>query len=321
MISIIVPIYNSEQYLVRCIESVLKQTYQDFELLLIDDGSTDSSFSICRRYAVLDTRVRIFRLSNGGVSRARNYGLSKVVGDWITFLDSDDWLSNDYLEVLQENANRETLNIVQAYVTSLDVVQAWPIKFDCGCFNWSENSTIDNVLVYGTPWGKLYNKQIILSNKIQFDESVSNHEDHLFYFTYLLHVERIHIFNRGCYYYRISRESSLSRKMPDYRALLYVYKRLRAIYDQILSQNQLEYLKLPCMRHFMVYIKIKAIRSAFYNRNTRIERIQVLSQLSRKEIFTDYQCMSLNNVIMKAVLLMPNLIRVPLLQLFRMHLK
>ena len=109
--------------------------------------------------------------------------------------------------------------------------------------------------------------------------------------------------------------------MPDYRALLYVYKRLRAIYDQILSQNQLEYLKLPCMRHFMVYIKIKAIRSAFYNRNTRIERIQVLSQLSRKEIFTDYQCMSLNNVIMKAVLLMPNLIRVPLLQLFRMHLK
>ena len=99
VISIIVPVYNTEQYLRRCIDSVLAQTYQDFELLLIDDGSKDSSGAICDEYAAQDTRVRVFHKANGGVSSARNVGLDHARGEWITFVDSDDEVKPNWLDL------------------------------------------------------------------------------------------------------------------------------------------------------------------------------------------------------------------------------
>lgn len=91
-ISVIVPIYNAEKYLHRCIDSILNQTFTDFEVLLINDGSTDSSGSICDEYAKKDSRVRVFHKENGGVSLARNIGIDKALGLWTLFVDSDDWL-------------------------------------------------------------------------------------------------------------------------------------------------------------------------------------------------------------------------------------
>ena len=99
-ISVIVPVYNVEKYLHKCIDSILVQTFTDFELLLIDDGSTDKSGDICDEYAVKDARVRVFHTENRGVSAARNHGLREASGDWICFVDSDDWVENCYLEYL-----------------------------------------------------------------------------------------------------------------------------------------------------------------------------------------------------------------------------
>lgn len=99
-ISIIVPVYNEEKHLNRCVDSVLSQTYSELELLLIDDGSTDSSGVICDEYAQKDSRVRVFHEKNGGVSKARNLGISKANAEWIMFLDSDDYLIKDALEIL-----------------------------------------------------------------------------------------------------------------------------------------------------------------------------------------------------------------------------
>lgn len=99
-ISIIVPVYNEEKHLNRCVDSVLNQTYSELELLLIDDGSTDSSGAICDEYAQKDSRVRVFHEKNGGVSKARNLGISKANAEWIMFLDSDDYLIKDALDVL-----------------------------------------------------------------------------------------------------------------------------------------------------------------------------------------------------------------------------
>ena len=90
MISVIVPVYNTEKYLNRCVDSVLSQTYTDFELLLVDDGSTDSSGTICDSYALQDERVRVFHQVNGGVSSARKLGLDNAQGEWVTLIDSDD---------------------------------------------------------------------------------------------------------------------------------------------------------------------------------------------------------------------------------------
>ena len=100
LITIIVPVYNAEKYLSKCIESILTQTYTHFELLLLDDGSNDNSLSICDYYAKQDTRIRVFSHLNMGVSATRNRGIELALGEYISFIDSDDWVKNNYLETL-----------------------------------------------------------------------------------------------------------------------------------------------------------------------------------------------------------------------------
>ena len=100
MLSIIVPIYNVEKYLCKCIDSVIAQTYQEWELLLIDDGSTDNSGNICDEYAKKDSRIRTFHNKNRGASAARNTGLDASIGEWIYFLDGDDYISDDCIELM-----------------------------------------------------------------------------------------------------------------------------------------------------------------------------------------------------------------------------
>ena len=111
MISIIVPVYNTEKYLDRCIQSILAQTYTDFELLLINDGSTDSSGVICDKYAEQDSRVRVFHKENGGASSARNLGLDNARGEWIGWVDSDDWINAGMYEQLYAAATFKCANI------------------------------------------------------------------------------------------------------------------------------------------------------------------------------------------------------------------
>ena len=106
-ISVIIPVYNTEKFLHRCIDSILTQTYTDFELLLIDDGSKDSSGSICDEYAEKDSRVRVFHKENGGVSSARNLGLDNAWGEWITFVDSDDYIEENFLKSFDGNLDAD----------------------------------------------------------------------------------------------------------------------------------------------------------------------------------------------------------------------
>lgn len=106
MISVIVPVYNEEKHVERCIQSVLMQTYDDFELLLVDDGSKDASGEICDKYADKEPRIRVFHIENGGVSRARNYGIAQSSGEWLMFLDSDDYLLQDALKTLIDMATK-----------------------------------------------------------------------------------------------------------------------------------------------------------------------------------------------------------------------
>ena len=120
LISIIVPVYNVENYLPRCIDSILKQSYENFELLLVDDGSIDSSGSICDLYADKDSRIHVFHKKNGGLSDARNYALEHAVGDYITFIDSDDYVGIDYLRILFEaitenSADISTVKFIETY--------------------------------------------------------------------------------------------------------------------------------------------------------------------------------------------------------------
>lgn len=121
VVSIIIPIYNVETYLKECVDSVLIQTFKDFEILLIDDGSTDSSGELCDNIALIDSRIRVFHKSNGGLSSARNYGMDRAVGEYIIFLDSDDyWINKDILSLLVKKAESENLDVVRGEFVNVD---------------------------------------------------------------------------------------------------------------------------------------------------------------------------------------------------------
>lgn len=105
VVSIIVPVYNAEKTLKRCVNSIINQLYKDWELLLVDDGSTDDSSIICDEYAQQDRRIRVFHKQNGGVSSARNVGLDNAIGEWVTFIDSDDWIEKRMLNIFNIVSN------------------------------------------------------------------------------------------------------------------------------------------------------------------------------------------------------------------------
>lgn len=125
-ISVIVPVYKAEQYLERCVESILKQTYQNFELILVDDGSPDNSPAMCDKWAEKDDRIRVIHKKNGGASSARNIGIRVAKGNWIAFVDSDDWLNENALKTLYELANG--YNVPMA-IGGMRVVQEYTDKY------------------------------------------------------------------------------------------------------------------------------------------------------------------------------------------------
>ncbi len=149
MISIIVPIYNTESYLRRCIESILNQTYKNFELLLIDDGSTDNSLKICEEYALQDERIRVFHKQNGGQGTARNMGIDNAKGDYIGFVDSDDYISPQMYEIL--------LNDIKAYNADISSCRT---------------GHSEDFKVIGTNEIKIYENDEIMKQHLKFTEII-----------------------------------------------------------------------------------------------------------------------------------------------------
>ena len=186
-ISIIVPVYNSGKWLNRCIDSILAQTYADFEVLLINDGSTDNSPAICDEYAARDSRIRVFHKPNSGVSASRNLGISNSNGEYITFVDSDDWIDAEYLECLHDNIAGADLSICDFEV--LGTTERWRQKVQPGFV--SSDNFVDFIMktypfCYLTaPWIKLFRKSIIDSHNILFNESLDTFEDTVFVLDYL----------------------------------------------------------------------------------------------------------------------------------------
>lgn len=209
VVSIIVPVYKAEKYLSCCLDSILAQSFGDFELLLIDDGSPDLSGKICDDYAEKDARIRVFHKQNGGVSSARNLGLDNAQGEWICFIDSDDWVEVDFLkELVQYN--------------SFDLVVGGLDSFGCVAISTKrdENVIIDlthsyeaakilnansenTISVFYYSCGKLFRRSIISRNALRFDTRMKMCEDTCFLMQYLVHVDKIILSDSSLYKYRI----------------------------------------------------------------------------------------------------------------------
>ena len=175
MISIIIPVYNTQQYLPRCIDSILSQSFTDFELLLIDDGSTDGSGKICDAYAEKDNRIRVFHKENGGVSSARNLGLNEAQGEWICFVDSDDELLPDGLQIMADGISNEVDMIMAGYYE----FEGETLLTDTSKFGKdgliSRNDALlmmypsESMPYMGYPWGRLYKRNLVLEKDLSFD--------------------------------------------------------------------------------------------------------------------------------------------------------
>ena len=191
-ISIIVPVYNVERLLRRCIDSILNQSFTDFELLLIDDGSKDKSGEICDEYAIKNNRVRVFHKENGGVSSARNIGLDNAQGEYVFFVDSDDYLKHNALQIA--NTIEDDLLVASYEVKGFvccDIIN--------GCARYTKESECVDYLskkllephTLHAPWAKVYKRSIIECNNIRFVESMKLGEDLCFVFKYFSYCNSV----------------------------------------------------------------------------------------------------------------------------------
>lgn len=213
-ISVIVPVYKAEAYLNRCVDSILNQTFEDFELILVDDGSPDSSGVICDTYATKDSRVRVVHKSNGGVSSARNAGLDAAQGNWITFVDSDDYVSSSYLENLYEPEYDLTITGHIQVTPKGQTVQI--IRYDTVCFRGLERAHLQQLLdtegknwLYFC-WSRLYSRSIIEKNALRFDTRYSSGEDTIFMAMYFVLCNSVIIKDTADLYYVLHDSGTLS---------------------------------------------------------------------------------------------------------------
>lgn len=201
-ISVIVPVYNVEKYLPRCIDSILAQTFTDFELLLIDDGSSDNSGRICDKYAMNDKRIRAFHQENGGVSYARNMGLDKSKGEYVFFIDSDDYVESDCLASLYACMQNQSADIVFCdFIIEKSQTTYRYIKQSCS------NDKIEIIKkllcneLGGYLWNKLVRKEIFINNGINFPNGIGIWEDLLVSVNLYYHSKNIAYMPCSLYHY------------------------------------------------------------------------------------------------------------------------
>lgn len=216
-VSVIMPVYNSSNYLRTCLDSVVSQTYSNFEIVLVDDGSTDGSQNICDEYASIFNNINVYHIDNKGVSNARNFGISKAKGELVTFVDADDWVEKDILENLVSMINDYDLSCCS-------LREVWPhintknllINSNYQLDNPKDAFDVINRMHKGVTV-KLFRKEIIINNNIKFNEEIKNGEDAVFLYEYLMHANSFVTSSKIVYNYnKIDSNTAVTKYYEDY---------------------------------------------------------------------------------------------------------
>lgn len=263
-ISVIVPVYNVEKYLSRCIDSILAQSVKDFELILVDDDSPDNCGKICDEYAVKDHRVHVIHKENGGVSKARNAALEAATGEYICFCDSDDYIQEDYLETLYNALVETKSDCVSCNCTLVDdlgeqEVWVWDSKeyrlaesIEKECF--IKDIVLKNKIIWAM-WGRIFKKNIIDENSIRVCETCENFAEDLgFFLMYYLHCEKVvHIAYNGYFYYQRN-DSMMSKTLEDVK-LNALNEVSFAVYNHIVNNKALSNIvkNYPIIHFWIMY--------------------------------------------------------------------
>ena len=268
-ISVVVPIYNVEKYLERCITSILKQTYRGLQIILVDDGSTDDSGSICDRYMDQDARVFVIHKKNEGLVEARKTGLFYAAGEYVCYVDGDDWIESDFVECLLGEMERTGTDLVVSdyFVDSICYVQKVKGKQAAGIY---EAKDIIPVMLYTGEfygfgisqfvWAKLYRKAILQNVQEQVDNRITCGEDVAVVYPYVLHAQRICCMEYAGYHYLQRPDSMTNRYGPnewEKNKILLQYLRntfKKSVYKQSLYRQLNQYAKnlllVRCISYF-----------------------------------------------------------------------
>ena len=213
LVSIVIPVYNAENYLRECVDSIISQDYKNIEVILIDDGSTDTSSQICDEYDKKYNRINVIHKKNEGVSTARNVGIEESNGKWITFVDADDWIEKDYVSYLYKNGEQNNSEI--SLTTFPNKVSQENKKYN--------KLTIDNIqLLSGkdaakmmlyykiviSSWNKMFNRNFLRRNNIKFDETMSYGEGFDFVINSMIHANNVCVGRKKIYNYRVDNVNS-----------------------------------------------------------------------------------------------------------------
>lgn len=266
MISVVMPVYNSEKYLGRAIESVLGQTYRDLELIIIDDGSTDSSRNLINSYADIDSRIRVICQKNMGVSTARNAGIDAANGEWLYFIDSDDYVDSQFFqEIMLYNESYDVIisGVIRHYENSknIDSIMIPPILEQSDENKYCEFlgkiiKDRNQDLIYNYMWNKVIRKTIVIDRNIRFNEELSLGEDFLFNCDLLDCLVRIKTIPKAYYHYIIHSGTSLANRFYnnelERRRLL--FKRLKDLY-----------IRHSAYKEYKKYLEIREGRFSYYS--------------------------------------------------------
>ena len=276
LISIIVPIYNVEQYLEKCINSILNQTYTNLEIILVDDGSPDNSGKICDEYAKKDNRIKVIHKENGGISSARNTGLKVARGAYVGFIDSDDYIEKDMYEILYKNVKKENADI--SICSNYDIYKNKIIgtkKQGIYTVMTPEETIIkmNSFGYFGFPvWNKLYKKELFYDLRFLTDKKTC--EDWYFLYEVICKCKKI-VYQSVPKYYYCLRENSLSQSNVD-------YEMLKASEYSIKIEKKKYQGALPSVYTTYVFIRIKIYNQLLMCKNIKDRKIKMKQM--RKEV-------------------------------------
>ena len=241
-VSVIIPVYNAENYLKECLNSIINQTYKNLEIILINDGSKDSSNIICNYFSNLDKRIIYINKDNSGVSDTRNKGIIISTGDYITFVDSDDYLEKEMIEELVKFYEKGALVVCNRCFFQNQEVEDKKNKI-INIKKYERKSFFDlyKKRIINPPFGKLYDAKIIKSKNILFKKGLNLGEDLLFNFNYLKYIDNILFINNKLYNYRVGNSISLSKKY--FSNMIEIQKTLIEKYEDFFDINRLDVLK------------------------------------------------------------------------------
>ncbi len=214
-VSVIIPAHNIEQYIPECLESLINQTYANYEVLVVENGSKDNTYSIAKGYVEKDSRIKVFKETIKGVMNARNKGLAEAEGDFIMFIDGDDFIANDYLEVaVASMKDGIDLAILPYALYTNGHVEKYEYLAPSGVYEGSKG-----LRFFALPyvWGKVFRKEIIEKHNLKYDTSLAHVEDLLFSIEYLLVSDSVYLSSAdSCYFYRQAREGQTTSTIDDY---------------------------------------------------------------------------------------------------------